>query len=154
MFNRRPAHPGSSLFSLSSRRSASPLFLTLALLSFSARSCRASTGRKLYYGWVNLLINIQPLDPAFPRWPIKKLQLATRTGLAAGCRRARGWRLWQKVWGPVWAPSRSCRTVVTLWLCTAEGQMRSGKTRQSSTEQRWAELSRGATRAAQRSTCW
>lgn len=40
-------------------------------LSFSAHSCRASTGRKLYYGWVNLLINIQPLDPAFPRWPIK-----------------------------------------------------------------------------------
>lgn len=25
----------------------------------------------MYYGWVNLLINIQPLDPAFPRWPIK-----------------------------------------------------------------------------------
>lgn len=45
-------------------------FRALAL-SFSAHSCRASTGRKLYYGWVNLLINIQPLDPAFPRWPIK-----------------------------------------------------------------------------------
>lgn len=48
----------------------SSLFRTYAL-SFSAHSCRASTGRKLYYGWVNLLINIQPLDPAFPRWPIK-----------------------------------------------------------------------------------
>lgn len=48
----------------------SSLFRTHAL-SFSAHSCRASTGRKLYYGWVNLLINIQPLDPAFPRWPIK-----------------------------------------------------------------------------------
>lgn len=66
MFNHRPAHSGGSPFSLSSLR-----FISLSVLSFSAHSCRASTGRKMYYGWVNLLINIQPLDPAFPRWPIK-----------------------------------------------------------------------------------
>lgn len=66
MFNHRPAHSGGSPFSLSSLQ-----FISLSVLSFSAHSCRASTGRKMYYGWVNLLINIQPLDPAFPRWPIK-----------------------------------------------------------------------------------
>lgn len=66
MFNHRPAHSGGSPFSLSSLG-----FISLSVLSFSAHSCRASTGRKMYYGWVNLLINIQPLDPAFPRWPIK-----------------------------------------------------------------------------------
>lgn len=43
---------------------------------------------KLYYGWVNLLINIQPLDPAFPRWPIKNYNWQ-RVALAAGCRRPR-----------------------------------------------------------------
>lgn len=66
MFNHRAAHSGGSPFSLSSL-----WFISLSVLSFSAHSCRASTGRKMYYGWVNLLINIQPLDPAFPRWPIK-----------------------------------------------------------------------------------
>lgn len=66
MFNHRPAHSGGSPFSLSSL-----WFISLSVLSFSAHSCWASTGRKMYYGWVNLLINIQPLDPAFPRWPIK-----------------------------------------------------------------------------------
>lgn len=46
---------------------------------------------ELYYGWVNLLINIQPLDPAFPRWPIKTYNWQS-VALAAGCRgpRARG----------------------------------------------------------------
>ncbi|KAJ8012837.1 hypothetical protein DPEC_G00047020 [Dallia pectoralis] len=46
---------------------------------------------ELYYGWVNLLINIQPLDPASPRWPIKKYNWQS-IALAAGCRgpRARG----------------------------------------------------------------
>lgn len=42
----------------------------------------------VYYGWVNLLINIQPLDHAFPRWPIKTSNWQSSSG-AAGCRGAR-----------------------------------------------------------------
>lgn len=64
------AGPFGSLPFLAPPARGSSLYCTLAFF-FSAHSCWASTGRELYYGWVNLLINIQPLDPAFPRWPIK-----------------------------------------------------------------------------------
>ncbi|KAJ8394549.1 hypothetical protein AAFF_G00045590 [Aldrovandia affinis] len=47
---------------------------------------------KVYYGWVNSLINIQPLDRAFPRWPIKNSNWQS-VAKAAGCRGGQGWRL-------------------------------------------------------------
>ncbi|KAJ8350227.1 hypothetical protein SKAU_G00253570 [Synaphobranchus kaupii] len=43
---------------------------------------------KVYYGWVNSLINIQPLDRASPRWPIKNSNWQS-IAKAASCRGAR-----------------------------------------------------------------
>ncbi|GAA6076925.1 uncharacterized [Tachysurus ichikawai] len=43
------------------------------------------------YGGVHFLMNVPPLDPSFPRWPIKRQQLALRCS-AAGCRGQQGWR--------------------------------------------------------------